>query len=242
MPAIHVLDDYYLAITAFITVSYQLFFVAIAYTCNFDKLTDLAGGSNFIILAITTLSLNHHHQTHQLVTTFFLITWAIRLTTFLLSASSKQANMTASTRCAKTTYMIAVSPAADGFVHGQAYKALYATILDPFFLTFLLLFVSGMPLSERPKAKARYESNNNWQAYKRWLDHTSILIPFPPQLYEKMPKILKRTIFLELPMYVFDPKKHSDMSQPGGAADEDDVGPGGDDRGSTPQSGEERLI
>ncbi|KAL6837050.1 hypothetical protein V8C40DRAFT_260087 [Trichoderma camerunense] len=79
MSAIHVLDDYYLAITALITVSYQLFFFAIAYTCNFDKLTDFAGGSNFIILAITTLSLNH-----QLVTTFFLITWAIRLTTFLL--------------------------------------------------------------------------------------------------------------------------------------------------------------
>ncbi|QYS96611.1 hypothetical protein H0G86_003850 [Trichoderma simmonsii] len=62
MPAIRVLDDYYLAITALITIGYQLFFFAIAYTCSFDKLTDFAGGSNFIILAITTLSLNHHPQ------------------------------------------------------------------------------------------------------------------------------------------------------------------------------------
>lgn len=138
--------------------------------------------------------------------------------------------------------MIAVSSAVDGFVHGQAYKALYITILGLIFPTFLLLFVSGIPLSERPKARARYESNNNWQAYKRWLDHTSILIPFPPQPYEKMPTVLKRTIFLEFPMYVFDSKKHSDMGQPGGTADEGDVGSGGDDQGSTPQSGEERLM
>lgn len=37
--AAHVLDDYYLGITAIITVGYQLFFFAIAYTCKFDKLT-----------------------------------------------------------------------------------------------------------------------------------------------------------------------------------------------------------
>ncbi|KKP04857.1 hypothetical protein THAR02_03035 [Trichoderma harzianum] len=341
MPAIHVLDDYHLAITALITVGYQLFFFAIAYTCNFDKLTDFAGGSNFIILAITTLSLNHHHQTRQLVTTLLLIAWAIRLTTFLLFRILKTGkddrfdemrqkffpflgfwvfqmlwvwtvslpvtvlNSPAVTRYPQhrfgagrdvagmvmysiglgietvsdaqkyrfrsshdgkavcdgglfavsrhpnyfgeilvhfAIYMIAVSSAADGFIHDQAYKALYATILGPIFLTFLLLFVSGIPLSERPKAKARYESDNNWQAYKRWLDRTSILIPFPPQLYEKMPTILKRTIFLEFPLYVFDPKKHSDMSQPEGTANEGHVGSGGDDQTSSPQSGEERLI
>jgi hypothetical protein len=37
--AAHVLDDYYLGITAIITVGYQLCFFAIAYTCKFDKLT-----------------------------------------------------------------------------------------------------------------------------------------------------------------------------------------------------------
>lgn len=103
--------------------------------------------------------------------------------------------------------MIAVSSAADGYVSGQAYKALYATILGPILLTVLLMFVSGLPLSERPKAKSRYEKDNNWQGYKQWLDRTSILIPFPPQLYQKMPILLKRTIFLEFPMYVFYPPK-----------------------------------
>ncbi|KAL7945122.1 hypothetical protein V8C42DRAFT_324628 [Trichoderma barbatum] len=341
MTAIHVLDDYYLAITALITVGYQLFFFAIAFTCSFDRLTDFAGGSNFIILAITTLSISHHHQARQLVATLFLIVWAIRLTSFLLFrilktgkddrfdemrqrflpflgfwifqmlwvwivslpvtvlnspavirypqhqfgtgrdiagvimysvglgietvsdaqkyrfrsshdgkavcdgglfAVSRHPNYFGEILVQFAVYMIAVSPAADGFVRGQAYKALYATILGPFFLTFLLLFVSGVPLSERPKAKARYESDNNWQGYKRWLDRTSILIPFPPQLYGKMPTILKRTIFLEFPMYVFDPKKHSDMSQPGGAADEHHVEPERHDQDDTSQSGEERLM
>lgn len=36
---VHVLDDYYLAITAIITVAYQLFFFSIAFTFKFDKLT-----------------------------------------------------------------------------------------------------------------------------------------------------------------------------------------------------------
>lgn len=136
--------------------------------------------------------------------------------------------------------MIAVSAAADGHVRGQAYKALYASILAPFFITFLLMFVSGMPLSERPKAKQRYEQDNNWGRYKRWLDRTSPLIPFPSQLYARMPVFLKRTVFLELPMYVFDPAKHSDVATPGGACrtDGDGAGQGTHDDGA---SAEQRL-
>jgi hypothetical protein len=117
-------------------------------------------------------------------------------------------------------YMIAVSAAADGYVKGQAYNALYATIVGPFFLTMLLMFLSGLSLSERPSAKKRYEKGDNWDAYARYLKRTSILIPFPPQLYEKMPIFLKRTIFLEFPIYVFDPAKHSDVAKGQGGAKE----------------------
>jgi len=117
-------------------------------------------------------------------------------------------------------FMIAVSPAANGYVHGQAYKALYATILGPFFLTILLMFVSGLTLQERPGAKKRYEKDNYWEEYSRYLRRTSILIPFPPQLFEKMPIFLKRTIFLEFPIYVFNPEKHSDVRKGQGGAEE----------------------
>ena len=110
-------------------------------------------------------------------------------------------------------FMIAVSPAAYGYVHGGAYSALYASILGAFFLTILLMFVSGLPLQERPGAKKRYESGNHWESYSIYTKRTSILIPFPPQLYVKMPTILKRTIFLEFPLYVFDPAKHADQGK-----------------------------
>ena len=109
--------------------------------------------------------------------------------------------------------MIAVSPAAYHYVKGSAYAALYATIVGPFFLTLLLMFVSGLPLQERPGAKKRYESGNHWESFSRYVQRTSILIPLPPQLYEKTPTILKRTLFLEFPLYVFDPAKHADMGK-----------------------------
>lgn len=109
--------------------------------------------------------------------------------------------------------MIAVSPAAYHYVHGGAYEALYASILGPFFLTVLLLFISGLPLQERPGAKKRYDTGNNWEGYKRWLDKTSILIPMPPQVWVRLPTFVKRTVGMEWPMYVFDPNKHADASK-----------------------------
>lgn len=109
--------------------------------------------------------------------------------------------------------MIAVSPSAYGYVRGQSFNAQYAAILGPFFLTILILFVSGLTLQERPGAKRRYESGNNWEAYSRWTKRTSILIPFPPQLYARLPTLVKRTIFLEFPIYVFDPAKHADQGK-----------------------------
>lgn len=115
--------------------------------------------------------------------------------------------------------MIAVSPSAYGYVTGSAYSAQYATILGPIFLTILLMFVSGLTLQERPGAKKRYEKGDHWEEYKRWTERTSILIPLPPQLYAPLPTIIKRTLLLEFPIYVFDPAKHSDK-KPNGDNDE----------------------
>ncbi|KAK5663600.1 hypothetical protein OQA88_4031 [Cercophora sp. LCS_1] len=315
MAPIQVLDPYYLAITLLITIAYQLFFFSIAFSLKFDKLTDFAGGTNFVLLAVLTLSLGANGTippTRQLVASLFLMVWALRLSGFLFyrvlktgkddrfddkrdkffpflgfwvfqmiwvwtcslpvtilnspavlaypqrsfgtgrdiagvvlyaiglvmeSVSDAQrmrfrAENDRSAVCDGgffylsrhpnyfgeiivqfAIYMIAVSAAADGFVGGQAYNALYATIIGPFLLTFLLMFVSGLPLSERPGAKRRFEAGTNWEAYERYLRRTSILIPFPPRIYERLPIIIKRTIFLEFPMYVFDPAKHSDAAK-----------------------------
>jgi steroid 5-alpha reductase family enzyme len=336
---VHVLDNYYLAITLLITIGYQLFFFSIAFSLKFDKLTDFAGGTNFVVLAIITLAFSGHHNARQIVVSLFIMVWGLRLSAFLLfrilktgkddrfddkrdkffpflgfwvfqmiwvwtvslpvtvlnspnvtrfpqpafgtgrdiagvvlyaigftmeSVSDIQKylfrsrNTDKSAICDKgffswsrhpnyfgeiiiqfAIYMIAVSPAANDYVHGQAYKALYATILGPFFLTILLMFVSGLTLQERPGAKKRYEKNNHWEEYSRYLNRTSILIPFPPQIYEKLPTILKRTIFLEFPIYVFDPAKHSDVGKGQQAAEEgrhDDLAkPSSDNRQSGDQ-------
>ena len=52
-----VLDENNLALCALVTVGYQTLFFIIACSCKFDKVTDLAGGSNFVVLAVMTMVL-----------------------------------------------------------------------------------------------------------------------------------------------------------------------------------------
>lgn len=75
------------------------------------------------------------------------------------------------------------------------------------------MFVSGINVQERPGAKKRYESGNHWEHYSRYTQRTSILFPFPPSLYVRFTTLLKRTLFLEFPIYVFDPEKHADKGK-----------------------------
>ncbi len=99
---VHVLDDYYLGLTALITIGYQLFFFAIAYYFKFDKVTgklallagriplltglawpDLAGGTNFVVLAIVTLALGGAQNARQVVVSVFVVVWGLRIAGFL---------------------------------------------------------------------------------------------------------------------------------------------------------------
>ncbi len=101
MAEVHVLDDYYLAITLLITIGYQLFFFSIAFSFKFDKLTglaavlfcssltneqllDFAGGTNFVVLGIITLAFNGQHNARQIVASLFIMIWGLRLSGFLL--------------------------------------------------------------------------------------------------------------------------------------------------------------
>lgn len=49
----------------------------------------------------------------------------------------------------------------------------WATIIAPLTITFLLLFVSGVPLTEK-----RFDGRPGWEAYKK---RTSVFIPLPPK-------------------------------------------------------------
>lgn len=50
-------DDNHLAICAVVTAAMQLSFFIVAFACKFDKVTDFAGGTNFVVLAVLTFGL-----------------------------------------------------------------------------------------------------------------------------------------------------------------------------------------
>lgn len=315
-PTVHVLDNYYLAITLLVTIGYQLVGFAIAFSLKFDKLTDFMGGTNFIWLAIFTLAMSGTTTARQIVVSIFIMLWGARLSGFLLfriiktgkddrfddkrdkffpflgfwvfqmiwvwtvslpvtilnspnvlqyrqpsfgKASdilgviifalawgletlsdiqkyrfkqgpgkepgavcdtgfwkySRHPNYFAEIMAQVAIYIIAVTPASYGSTpYGSgAYAALYASCVGWIFLTVLLLFVSGLPLQERPGAKKRYEKGTGWPAYEKYLHDTSILFPMPPFIWRNLPVWVKRTVGCEWPMYVFDPAKHADQSK-----------------------------
>lgn len=109
---------------------------------------------------------------------------------------------------------MAVTPASYGSTTSPGTSAaLYASCVGFILLTILLMFVSGLTLQERPGAKKRYEKGTGWPAYQKYLHDTSILIPMPPAIWSRLPVIVKRTVGLEFPMYVFDPAKHADQGK-----------------------------
>ncbi|KAJ3879811.1 DUF1295-domain-containing protein [Lentinula edodes] len=82
--AVYVLDHYYLAITVLVTTAYQLLGFAIAWTFQFDKITDFTGGSNFFILALLTLLIGNEFHARNIVASVLVMVWATRIAGFLL--------------------------------------------------------------------------------------------------------------------------------------------------------------
>ncbi|XP_026380801.1 uncharacterized protein LOC113275500 isoform X1 [Papaver somniferum] len=79
-----VLDSHFLALTALVTVGYQFIFFIITALLKFDKITDFAGSTNFIIIAVLTLVVKGAWNLRQVVLTLFVVIWGIRLGLFLL--------------------------------------------------------------------------------------------------------------------------------------------------------------
>ena len=60
-----VLDERNLALCAIVTAGMQFSFFLVACSCKFDKVTDFAGGTNFVVLALLTfLMAQVHLQTY----------------------------------------------------------------------------------------------------------------------------------------------------------------------------------
>lgn len=84
-------SSFLFVLTAAVTIVYQLAFFAVAATFKIDTVTDLAGGSNFVVLAILTACLGTEAHNgrgglslRQWVVTLLVCAWGVRLSGFLL--------------------------------------------------------------------------------------------------------------------------------------------------------------
>jgi len=73
-----------LSICAIVTVAMQFSFFLVACTCKFDKVTDFAGGTNFVVLAVLTFVLSGTYHWRQILVTAFVVAWGLRLSGYLL--------------------------------------------------------------------------------------------------------------------------------------------------------------
>lgn len=67
-----------------LTVAYQTLFFCVAATFKFDKVTDFAGGTNFVVVALVSLFFGGLQSARQIVVTVLVSTWGARLSLFLL--------------------------------------------------------------------------------------------------------------------------------------------------------------
>jgi steroid 5-alpha reductase family enzyme len=81
---VYVIDRYYLVISFLITLGWQVLGFFIAWTLQFDKITDFTGGSNFFVLALVTLLLGNTFYARNVVASVLQMVWAARLGGFLL--------------------------------------------------------------------------------------------------------------------------------------------------------------
>lgn len=288
------LDERLLALTAIITVAFQFSFFLITYALRFDKLTDFAGSTNFLLLAIVTLTVGGAYTPRQIVITACVLVWGTRLCAFLLyriilwgedrrfddkrgnlanlavfwslqavwvwtvslpvtivNSKSDTASLSALDYVGWTVFAFGfiLEATADQqklwFKQSEASRGrwtdvgvwaysrhpnffgemiiwwgLYisalndleggehAAVASPIFITLLLMFVSGIPLLEK-SADEKHGHKEEYMAYKK---RTSVLILFPPSMYEKIPGTIKKTMLLDFKLYNPGPQSEDDKN------------------------------
>eukprot|EP01018_Ginkgo_biloba_P036885 Gb_31395 [translate_table: standard] len=277
------LDNNFLAITALVTVAYQLTFFVITAALKFDKVTDFAGGTNFVILALLTAILKGTWHFRQVILTLFVVIWGLRLALFLLlrilqwgedrrfdeirgdltkltvfwsfqvvwvwtvslpvtivNASEQNPSVEPRDIIGWIMWLVGFSIEAVADQQKLQFKndptntgrwcniglwrwsrhpnyfgeillwwgvfvastpllegTKWLVVVGPIFLTFLLLFLSGIPMVE-DSADKRYGGISEYRQYKT---KTSPLILLPPALYGNLPTWFKEFFLFEFPFY-----------------------------------------
>ncbi|KAI4326270.1 hypothetical protein MLD38_031599 [Melastoma candidum] len=197
---------------------YQLLFFVVTALLKFDKVTDFAVSTNFIIIAVLTLVLKGTWYFRQVVLTVLVVVWGLRLNLFLLMRILQwgedrrfdemrnnlgklavfwiiQAVWVWTVSLPVTVIIlwwgifISASPVLSG--------ADWLVVFEPVFLTLLLLYVSGIPLLEASAYK-KFANVADYRAFKRT---TSPLIPLPITIYGSLPPWMKSIFLFEFPIY-----------------------------------------
>ncbi len=90
----------------------------------------------------------------------------------------------------------------------------------------LLLFLSGIPLAEKPTQQKYFlmshgpdkqseglepwndqRETDPWERMKAFRERTSLLFPMPNGFYRRLPRAVKSTVLLDFPFYNFDEAK-----------------------------------
>lgn len=108
----------------------------------------------------------------------------------------------------------------------SGHDALYGSIFSPLITMALLLFLSGIPLAEKPTQQKYFLMSHGpdkqseglepwhaqteqdpWDRMKAFRERTSLLVPLPNAFYRKLPKAIKSTVLFDFPFYNFDEAK-----------------------------------
>lgn len=119
-------------------------------------------------------------------------------------------------------YLTCISPAGQDEISRRGHDALLATVVSPLFTFALLMFLSGVPLAEKPTQKKYFMMSHSgdtlepynaqkeedpWRRYKSFKNRTSLILPIPSIIYKPLPQFVKTWILLDLPQYQFDEHK-----------------------------------
>ena len=119
-------------------------------------------------------------------------------------------------------YILVLSPALErssetgGFLQQGPRRALIASVFSPLLTMALLLFLSGIPLAEKPSQQKYFlmshgpdggkelepfgnqHERDPWTRMKNFRERTSLLLPLPPSLYRPLPRFIKTYLLLDV--------------------------------------------